>query len=468
MEKSISESQKLKDELFYVKKNGYFRMDEQAETDCNHFCEDYKAYMDASKTEREAVIESIRLAEKCGFKAYVPGMKLSPGEKVYYNNRHRALILAVMGTAPIEEGVRIAAAHIDAPRIDLKQCPLYEDNELALFKTHYYGGIKKYQWAAIPLALHGVIIKADGSTVTVTIGEDEKDPVFCITDLLPHLAREQMKRPISETLKGEELNILIGSKPFKDDEASDKVKLNIMKYLNEKYGIVEEDFLSAELEIVPAFKAKDIGFDRSLIGSYGHDDRVCSYTALRAALQCEHPVKTTVTVLADKEEIGSRGNTGLCASYLRYFIQNLAQPFGVEGRTVLSHSECLSADVAVAYDPTFSDVVEKNNAAYLNKGVCVCKFTGSGGKSGTNDASAEFMGRIRKLLNDQDVIWQTGELGRVDLGGGGTVAQYIAELDVDVIDVGVPVLSMHAPYEVVSKLDTYMAYRAFYAFFGDK
>ncbi|MBR6670241.1 MAG: aminopeptidase, partial [Ruminococcus sp.] len=338
---------------------------------------------------------------------------------------------------------------------------------IALFKTHYYGGIKKYQWTAIPLSLHGVIIKADGSSVKVNIGEDESDPVFCVTDLLPHLATEQMKRNLAQGIKGEELNILVGSRPFKDNEESEAVKLNILNILNEKYGIVEDDFISAELEAVPAFKAKDIGFDRSMIGSYGHDDRVCAYTALAATVDCNAPLHTVVTVLTDKEETGSDGNTGLCSAYLKYFIADLAAEYGIAGHTVLSASECLSADVNAAFDPTFPDVNEKNNCSYINHGVCVTKYTGARGKSGTSDASAEFVGKVRRLLDKENVIWQTGELGKVDMGGGGTVAAYIANLDVDTIDVGVPVLSMHAPYEVVSKIDVYMAYRAFYAFMHD-
>lgn len=339
-----------------------------------------------------------------------------------------------------------------------------KDTEMALFKTHYYGGIKKYQWTVIPLALHGVIVKADGSKVTVTIGEDEDDPVFCVNDLLPHLAQDQMKRNLAQGIKGEELNIVIGSRPFKEDGLSEAVKLNIMNILNEKYGIVEDDFLSAELEAVPAFKAKDIGFDRSMIGAYGHDDRVCAYTALMATVKCKNPKYTAVTILTDKEETGSDGNTGLQSAYLKYFIADLAAEFGAEGRTVLSNSECMSADVNAAFDPTFPDVMDKRNCAFINYGVVVTKFTGARGKSGTSDASAEFVGKIRRLLDKNNVIWQTGELGKVDMGGGGTVAAYIANLNVDTIDVGVPVLSMHAPFETVSKIDVYMTYKAFSAF----
>lgn len=349
--------------------------------------------------------------------------------------------------------------------MDLKPRPVYEEGELALFKTHYYGGIKKYQWTAIPLALHGVIVKKDGTSVEVRVGEKEDDPVFCVTDLLPHLATDQMKRTLADGVRGEELNVLIGSLPFCDDEVSEKVKLNLLQILFEQYGVTEADFLSAELEVVPAFRAKDLGFDRSMVGAYGHDDRVCAYTALQATLNTQNPKKTSVLVLADKEETGSDGNTGLKSAFLRYFIADLAQPYGVEGRTVLSHSECLSADVNAAFDPTFSDVTERKNTAYFNYGVVITKYTGARGKSGTSDASAEFMGKVRGLLDQKGVIWQTGELGKVDQGGGGTVAAYIANLNVDVVDLGVPVLSMHAPFEIVSKIDVFMAYRAFYEFF---
>lgn len=464
-EKNIAKE--MKEKLFLQRKNGYKRIDKNEEKAIFDFAEDYKKFLDKAKTEREAVCEAVKTLEKNGFVEYKKNMKLSAGDKIYRNNRGKAVIAAVIGTAPIDEGVRLCAAHIDSPRLDLKQNPLYEDSELALFKTHYYGGIKKYQWTTIPLSLHGVIIKADGTTITVNIGEDENDPVFCITDLLPHLATEQMTRTATKIIKGEDLNLLIGSIPFRDDEASEAVKLNIMNILFEKYGITEDDFISSELEAVPAFKARDIGFDRSLIGGYGHDDRCCAYPALRACIDCNTPVHTTVTILTDKEETGSDGNTGLCSSYLRYFIEDIAEALGSKGRDVLSASECLSADVNAAFDPTYPEVNERNNAAYVNKGVCITKYTGARGKSGTSDASAEFAGRIRRLMNSNNVIWQTGELGKVDEGGGGTVAAYIANLDVDTIDMGVPVLSMHAPYEVISKLDIYMAYKAFATFIAD-
>ena len=461
-------AKELQEKLFMKQKNAYLRMDENEVEKVNSFCEDYKQYLNDAKTEREACLLAIKIAEENGFIPFDKNASYKAGDKVYYNNRDKAVIFCVFGKKSVAEGVKIAAAHIDSPRIDLKPNPLYEDSELAFFKTHYYGGIKKYQWTAIPLALHGVIIKKDGTKVTVNIGEDDNDPKFVITDLLPHLAREQMKRTLNEGIQGEELNILIGSRPFKDDEGSELVKLNVMQILNEKYGIIEEDFLSAELECVPAMKVCDIGLDRSLIGGYGHDDRVCAYPSLMAAVNCKEPEFTCLTVLTDKEETGSDGNTGLKSFYLPYFIADLARQAGVEAHDVMSKSECLSADVNAAFDPTFAGPFEKMNTSFANRGIVVTKYTGSGGKGGTSDASAEFVGKVRKTFDDADVIWQMGELGKVDAGGGGTVAKYVANLDIDVIDVGVPVLSMHAPFEVISKVDVYMAYKAFSAFFGLK
>lgn len=465
MSETKSAAKQLKEQLFFEPKNGALWMNPEEMKEVFDFCTPYKAFLDEAKTEREAVKTAVHLLEEKGFVPFESGKKYVAGDKVYQINRGKSLIAAIIGSDPIENGVHIAAAHIDSPRLDLKPRPVYEEGELALFKTHYYGGIKKYQWTAIPLALHGVIVKKDGTSVEVRVGEKEEDPVFCVTDLLPHLATDQMKRTLADGVRGEELNVLIGSLPFCDDEVSEKVKLNFLQILFEQYGVTEADFLSAELEVVPAFRAKDLGFDRSMVGAYGHDDRVCAYTALQATLNTQNPKKTSVLVLADKEETGSDGNTGLKSAFLRYFIADLAQPYGVEGRTVLSHSECLSADVNAAFDPTFSDVTERKNTAYFNYGVVITKYTGARGKSGTSDASAEFMGKVRGLLDQKGVIWQTGELGKVDQGGGGTVAAYIANLNVDVVDLGVPVLSMHAPFEIVSKIDVFMAYRAFYEFF---
>lgn len=464
MDKEKSAGQKLQDELLINRKNGGLKMSDEELKTVDEYCEGYKTFLDISKTEREAVIEAIKQAKAKGFVEYELGKKYNAGDKIYYNNRGKAVIFAVIGTEPIENGVNILASHIDSPRLDLKPRPLYEEAEMSYFKTHYYGGIRKYQWTAIPLALHGVVIKADGTSVSITIGECECDPVFCITDLLPHLAQDQSKRTLPEGIKGEELNILIGSRSFRDDVASEKVKLNIMKMINQKYGFVEGDFLSAELELVPAFKAKDIGFDRSMVGAYGQDDRVCAYTSLTAMFSAGNVKRTLINILADKEETGSDGNTGLKCAYMRYFIADLAKPFGVEGRTVLSNSKCLSADVNVAFDPNFPDVTERRNVAYINYGVVLTKYTGSRGKGGTSDASAEFVGEVIRNFDKNNVLWQHGELGKVDQGGGGTVAAYIANLNVDVVDVGVPVLSMHAPFEVTSKIDVYSTYKAFEAF----
>lgn len=459
-----SKGELLKEQLFYKNESGV--KDEKVVADAELFCEGYKSFLNMAKTEREAADFAVAAAIEKGFKKFDRNAKYQPGDKVYLNNRGKAVILAVIGDQPIENGTRIAASHVDAPRLDLKPNPLYEDSEMALFKTHYYGGIKKYQWTTIPLALHGVVIRADGASIPVVIGEDEDEPCFVITDLLPHLAAEQSKRTLGEAIKGEDLNVLIGSYPFKEDEVSDAVKLNILNIIYEKYGIVEADFISAELELVPAFKSRDIGFDRSLIGAYGHDDRVCAYPALMAALNVtEIPEHTVITVLADKEEIGSMGNTGLESSFLKYFVCDLAKTQGGDGFTALANSQCLSADVNSAFDPNYPEVLDRRNAAMINHGAAFTKYTGARGKSGTSDASAEFVGKVRRIMDANNVKWQMAELGKVDLGGGGTVAMYLANLGMDVIDIGVPVLSMHAPFEVVAKYDIYMVYKAIEAFY---
>ncbi|MBQ8303830.1 MAG: aminopeptidase [Clostridia bacterium] len=452
------------EELTLGRKNGLLKISAEEMEKANAFCEDYKAYLDAAKTEREAAEEAIRLAKAAGFSEFQLGKKYNAGDRVYVNNRGKSVAFAVIGKQPVEKGLRITAAHIDSPRLDLKPNPLYEEIELALFKTHYYGGIKKYQWTAVPLALHGVIVKANGEVVKVCIGEKDDEPKFVVNDLLPHLAQEQSKRTLSDGIRGEELNVLVGSCPFKDDEGSELVKLNILKILFEKYGVKEEDFLSAELECVPAQKACDIGFDRSLIGAYGQDDRVCAYPALKAIIDIGTPELTAVAVLADKEEVGSDGNTGMNSDFIRDFAEDLAVMQGGRGSVALRNSKCLSADVNAATDPTFQDVMERRNASFVNYGVVVTKYTGARGKSGTSDASAEYVAFVRKMLDDSGIIWQTGELGKVDAGGGGTVAMYIANLGVDTVDLGVPVLSMHAPFETTAKLDVYMCYRAMYEF----
>ena len=460
------DAKELKEKLFFKRKNTYERASEEFVKQAYDFCEDYKNFLNVAKTEREATKEAIRLAENAGFKEYDKNKKYVAGDRYYINNHGKSAAFVVIGEQDASKGVRIGAAHIDSPRLDLKPNPLYEDNEFAMLKTHYYGGIKKYQWTVIPLALHGVVIRKDGTSVEVCIGENDDEPCFVINDLLPHLSREQNKRSLSDGIRGEELNVMIGSRPFKADSESELVKLNILSILNEKYGIIEEDFLSAELEVVPAFKARDIGFDRSLIGAYGHDDRVCAYPSLMAIINTKKPQKTAICILADKEETGSDGNTGLASDFVRHIVADIARAQNVEPDDALRASECLSADVNAAVDPTFSDVSEKKNASFINYGVVITKYTGGGGKGGTSDASAEYMGKIRKMLDDADVAWQIGELGKVDAGGGGTVAKYIANLGVDVVDLGVPVLSMHAPFETVSKLDVYYTLKAMEVFFA--
>ena len=462
----MSEATKeLKEKLFYKAPYANEKMTADEVDAADSFCEGYMNFLDAAKTEREAVEQAVALAEMNGFAPYVPGRIYPAGSKIYYNNRGKAVILAVIGESGLTDGARIIAAHIDSPRLDLRPNPLYEQDGEALFKTHYYGGIKKYQWTAIPLALHGVIVKKDGSTVKVRIGEEDNEPKFVISDLLPHLAAEQMRKTMAEGIAGEDLNVIVGSRPFDSSDEAQNVKLNVLNLLFEQYGITEADFLSAELEIVPAFKACDIGFDRSLIGSYGHDDRVCAYPALMALLDTELPRHTTLCVLTDKEEIGSEGNTGLNSAYMAFFIKALAAAEGLEGEAVLSASKCLSADVNAAFDPNFPSVFEKNNSSYLNKGVVITKYTGVKGKGSSSDAPAEFMAEVRALLDNANVCWQIGELGKLDAGGGGTVAKYVASHNIEVVDVGVPVLSMHAPFEVVAKLDVYAAYRAFFEFY---
>lgn len=461
-----SEIKELKEQLFTRTDKGIASMKESEIKKADKYCEDYKKFIDHSKTEREAVKTAVKLAEKAGFVPFEQDKKYKAGDRIYYVNRHKALALAVIGKKGVKDGVRLAIAHIDSPRIDLKPNPMYEASGLAMFKTHYYGGLKKYQWTALPLSLHGVVIKTDGTKIEINLGEKDDEPCFCITDLLPHLAKEQVQKPMAKVFTGEELNILAGSRPYDNSGESDLVKLNIMSILNKKYGITEEDFLSAELSFVPALKTRDVGFDESMIGGYGHDDRVCAYPALTAILETEMPENTVITMLADKEETGSDGNTGMQSDFLRYFIYDLAKTEGEEGYRVLSKSKCLSADVNAAFDPTYASVYETQNCSYLNKGVVISKYMGHGGKYDTSDASAEYMGEIRSMLEKNNVSWQTGELGKVDMGGGGTIAKYVANMNVDVIDLGVPVLSMHAPFEIVSKTDVYMAYRAFYCFFN--
>ena len=449
--------------LEYTKKSFYDRFGEKELSSAFEYAKGYMHFLDIAKTEREAVKYAVDEAQKRGFVAYNFGDKLHVGGKYYYNNRGKNIFLFTIGSESLENGFRISAAHIDSPRIDLKPAPLYEEGGMGFFKTHYYGGIRKYQWLTLPLALHGVVAKKDGSVVDVVIGELDSDPLFYINDLLPHLSQEDDKKPLGSAVPAEKLNILIGSIPGGDNEDKN-IKLNILKFLNEKYGITEEDFLSAELSAVPSLKARDIGFDRSLIGAYGHDDRVCAYPALSAIFENTNSTHSLMCILADKEETGSEGNTGMQADIFTDIISDISATLGANVYKVRANSKCLSADVSAAYDPNFAEVFEKMNSPLLSCGAILTKYTGARGKSSTNDASAEYIAWLRSAMDKDEVLWQTGELGKVDAGGGGTVAKYVAKHNIDTIDLGVPVISMHAPYEVVSKVDVYETYRAFCAF----
>ena len=456
----MSESKNLR----YEKKTVYELAGAKIVEEAYEYAKNYVKFLDASKTEREAVVESVRIAEAAGYRAWNFGDAINVGDKLYYNNRGKNIFLFRIGTENINNGIRITAAHIDSPRLDLKPVPLYEENGMSFFKTHYYGGIRKYQWLAMPLALHGVVVKQDGSVVDVVIGEDETDPVMYITDLLPHLARAQGSKTINEVFQAEKLNILVGSRPI-DSEEKDAVKAGVLNYLNEKYGIAEDDFLSAELSIVPAAKARDVGFDRSMICGYGHDDRVCAYPSLTAIIDSTDTTHTAMCLLVDKEETGSDGVTGMQSSLITDLIAEIAKALGGNEAAVRANSKCLSSDVTANFDPNYADVYEHRNSSLIGCGVCLCKYTGSGGKGGTSDASAEMVGWTRRFLNEAGVVWQIAELGKTDVGGGGTVAKYMAKHNIDTIDIGVGVLSMHAPYEVIAKVDLYEAYRAFRAFY---
>lgn len=447
----------LREKLFYEQKNGYDLIDTAERIKVEEYCAGYMDFLDNSRMEREAVANAIAQAEELGFVEYRAGMELVPGMKIYKNNRGKALMLAVIGKKPLSEGAVIAGAHVDSPRLDLKQVTMYESDEMCFFKTHYYGGIKKYQWVTIPLELHGAVALKNGDVINITIGREPGEPKFVITDLLPHLAADQMKKTMSEGFTGEGLNILIGSTPYADN-GKDRVKLAVLSILNDMYGITEEDFLSAELAAVPAFDVCEIGLDRSLIGGYGHDDRVCAYAELRAIFDTEDPERTCVCILADKEETGSDGVTGMQSAAFDCFMADLCQSQGVELRHCFENSFCLSADVCNAYDPLYPEVSEKRSDAKINYGMGICKFTGARGKSGTNDASAEIVAYLRRLYAENNVIWQLAELGKVDQGGGGTIAKYMANRNIDTIDAGVPVMSMHAPFEVVAKFDCFMTY----------
>jgi len=450
-------------DLIYKRTNANNTKSSEERAEINAYAEGYKAFLAAGKTEREVVAEAVEMVEKAGYKPYALGNKINVGDKLYYNNRGKSLFLIKAGKADVaKEGIRILVAHVDSPRLDLKQVPLYEDSDIAYFKTHYYGGIKKYQWLTVPLALHGVIVLKNGDKITVSVGEDDNDPVFYITDLLPHLSQDISTKTVASAFPGENLNVIVGGIPALDVD-KDAVKQNVLTYLNELYGIDEEDFLSAEIEVVPAYKPKDVGFDRAFIAGYGHDDRVCAYPEITATLQTETD-QTVLTILADKEEIGSEGATGMQSVLLKDLMDCIAQSYGVSSAVLRAHSQCLSADVTAAYDPTYREAFEARNAAYAGYGVAMSKFTGARGKSGSNDASAEFIGHLRGVFARDEVVWQTGELGRVDLGGGGTVAKFLSNWNIDTVDLGVPVLSMHAPYELIAKVDIWQAHKAFCAF----
>lgn len=464
MSEKKSKGQERYDELAYEKKNYFTVASKEERKAIFDYAEGYKTFLDNAKTEREACEVAVKMAKDAGFTEYKFGDKLSAGDKKYFVNRGKSVVVFRVGTKNLEEdGFRLIASHIDAPRVDIKQNPLYEEAGLCFLKTHYYGGIKKYQWTTIPLALHGVVVLKNGKKVEIKVGEDPADPVFYIDDLLPHLGAEQMAKGGAKIIEGEQLNVVVGSMPYDDEKVEKKIKLTVLNILNEKYGMCEEDFISAELSAVPAYPARDIGFDRALIGAYGHDDRVCAYPALTAVLnnESEH---TVVAMLVDKEEIGSEGNTGMQSRIYSDLLEDICEAMGASFRKTRYVSKCLSSDVTAAYDPNFAGVYERMNSAMLACGTCMNKFTGARGKSGSNDANAEFVGEVRAMFESDGVVWQTAELGKVDAGGGGTVAKYLANLNIDTVDLGVPVISMHAPWELISKADLYSNYRAFIAF----
>ena len=448
-------TEELRNSLMLNPKNGYTALSAQQREDMENYIKRYTAFMDACKTEREATAWTVEVAEKNGFKALTPGMQLNPGDKVYRNNRDKSIMLAVIGSESLNEGSNICAAHIDSPRMDFKPNPLYEDSGFALVKTHYYGGIKKYQWTMTPMAIHGVVFRKDGSRVTVTLGEADNEPVFMVSDLLIHLSADQMKKTLAEGIVAEQLNLILGTEPL-EGEGSDLIKLHVLKLLNEKYGIVEEDFLTAELTVVPAGKCREVGLDRSLLCAYGHDDRVCSYAQIDSMLALGTPKHTAVCILADKEEIGSVGVSGMKSYAFDTFMQDLCDATGANLNRCYEKSFCLSADVTNAFDPNFPEVSDKRNNSQLNYGVAICKYTGSRGKSGASDAAAEAMNFVRQTLDKAGVKWQTATMGKVDQGGGGTVAAYMANRNITTVDAGVPVIGMHAPLEIVAKLDCYM------------
>ena len=463
--------EELKEKLFNKKDNGWESLDSNQKEEVFDLSKKYMDFLNVAKTEREFIKHARKLANENGYKDIMEFDTLKPGDKIYFVNREKSMYLAIIGEKSIEEGLHIIGSHVDSPRLDLKPNPLYEDTGLAYFKTHYYGGIKKYQWTTIPLSIHGVIVKANGEKIEVNIGENEEDPIFTITDLLPHLAQEQMEKKLKNGVDGEDLNLLIGSIPYSSSKISEKVKLNILNILNQKYGITEADLTSSEIELVPAFKARSLGFDGSMVAAYGQDDKVCAYTSLHAMMELENVKNTAVCILSDKEEIGSMGNTGMESHMFDFFISEILNKLGVNRPNLLDKVFCfskmLSSDVDAGFDPIYASVSDKHNAGFLGKGISLNKYTGARGKSGASDANAEYVAWVRNILERNDIKYQIAELGKVDIGGGGTIAYIIANKGADVIDCGVPVLSMHAPYEVTSKYDIYSAYKTYKAFWEE-
>ena len=463
--------EELKEKLFNKKDNGWETLGSNQKEEVFDLSKKYMDFLNVAKTEREFIKHARKLANENGYKDIMEFDTLKPGDKIYFVNREKSMYLAIIGEKSIEEGLHIIGSHVDSPRLDLKPNPLYEDTGLAYFKTHYYGGIKKYQWTTIPLSIHGVIVKANGEKIEVNIGEDEEDPIFTITDLLPHLAQEQMEKKLKNGVDGDYLNLLIGSIPYSSSKISEKVKLNILNILNQKYGITEADLTSSEIELVPAFKARSLGFDGSMVAAYGQDDKVCAYTSLHAMMELENVKNTAVCILSDKEEIGSMGNTGMESHMFDFFISEILNKLGVNRPNLLDKVFCfskmLSSDVDAGFDPIYASVSDKHNAGFLGKGISLNKYTGARGKSGASDANAEYVAWVRNILERNDIKYQIAELGKVDIGGGGTIAYIIANKGADVIDCGVPVLSMHAPYEVTSKYDIYSAYKTYKAFWEE-
>ena len=463
--------EELKQKLFNQKKNGWENLEPNQKEEIFNLSQKYMDFLNLAKTEREFIKKARKMADENGYKDIMEFDSLKPGDKIYFVNREKSMYLAIIGENSIEEGLHIIGSHVDSPRLDLKPNPLYEDTGLAYFKTHYYGGIKKYQWTTIPLSMHGVIVKANGEKIEINIGEDENDPIFTITDLLPHLAQEQMEKKLKNGVEGENLNLLIGSIPYDDEKVSEKVKLNILNILNQKYGITEVDLTSSEIELVPAFRARSLGFDGSMVAAYGQDDKVCAYTSLQAMMELENVKNTAVCILSDKEEIGSIGNTGMESHMFDFFISEILNKLGVNRPNLLDKVFCfskmLSSDVDAGYDPIYASVSDKYNAGFLGKGIALVKYTGARGKSGASDANAEYVAWIRNVLEKSNIRYQLTELGKVDIGGGGTIAYILANKGADVIDCGVPVLSMHAPYEVTSKYDVYSAYKTYKAFWNE-